>query len=67
MFCNIVISRPVIWANETNRGVYLLCSSAAAFLPRPPDNVSGSLEIHQINIVHMERWRAWLLEAGNQR
>lgn len=66
MFCNTVISRPVISANETNRGVYLLCSSAAEFLLRPPDNVSGSLEIHQINIAHMERWWAWLVEGGNQ-
>lgn len=60
MFCNTVISRPVISANETNRGGFLLCSgaaaqqrsSAAAALPRPPDNLSASLEIHQINILH---------------
>lgn len=77
MFCNTVISRPVISANETNRGGFLLCSgaaagqrsSAAAALPRPPDNLSASLEIHQINILH--GWRGGtggaLVEAGNRR
>lgn len=64
MFCNTVISRPVISANETNRGGFLLCSgaaaqqrSSAAAQPRPPDNLSASLEIHQINILHGWRGR----------
>lgn len=37
-------------------------SSAAAAGPRPPDNLSASLEIHQINILHgwMGGWGGWL-------
>lgn len=52
MFCNTVICRPAISANEANRGGYLLCSGAATLLPRPPDNLSGSLEIHQLDVLH---------------
>lgn len=62
MFCNTVISCPVISANETNRGGFLLCSSAATALPRPPDNLSASLEIHQINILH--GWMGGVVGGG---
>lgn len=67
MFCNSVISRPVIWTNETNRGVYLLLQQRSCVSAEASWSTLAVLwKFTKIDVEQMERWWAWLVEAGNQ-